>query len=108
MQNFSVKNNLYETDIKVQGFIIDIFLVFFSVKKKTTDLFILAEFFQTLAELFNIIVFFLQKKRQGTFKTKKCRKYYSLSKCLYRLVFMKNRNIIEKSDGKENTGFFPI
>lgn len=66
MQNFSVKNNLYETDSKVQGFIIDIFLL----NKKITDLFILAEFFQTLAELFNIIVFFLQKKRQGTFKTK--------------------------------------
>lgn len=45
---------------------------------------------------------FLQKKRKGTFKTKKCRKYYSLSKCLYRLVFMNKRNIIEKGDVFKN------
>lgn len=46
---------------------------------------------------------FLQKKRKEKGRTKqKCRIYYSLGKCLYRLLFMKNRNIIENSDVFKN------
>lgn len=41
-----------------------VFFLFFLLNKKPTDLFILAEFFQTLAELFNIIVFFAKEKKR--------------------------------------------